>query len=136
MTKPFGLWINTSSVSTPLRKALFTSSWYIGQWFMNARLNTICTIEGLTTGLKLSKKSTLSVLWNPFTTNLALYFEALPSELCLTWNIHLLPTILVVDSVGTKVQELFLSRAWNSSFIAWCHLRSTKAALTLMGSRS
>jgi len=57
-----------------------------------------------------------------------------PSGLCFNLKIHLQPTRFMIEWYGTRDQVLFLSKAFISVFIAWCHLGSLEACVKHVGS--
>ena len=75
---------------------------------------------GLTTGLKVSKKSKPSVCWKPLAINWALYFLRESSGLSLILITHLQPITLWSGGRDINVQVSFLMRASYSAVIAFC----------------
>jgi hypothetical protein len=63
--------MNTSSESHPCKKAFWISIWRMGQSAKVVRERARQMVVGLTTGLKVSSKSTPGCWWNPLTTRRA-----------------------------------------------------------------
>ena len=101
---------------------------------MIARVKITRIFTVLIAGENVSWKSNLNFCLKPLATNLAFYLFILPSEFSLTLNTHLHPIAFLWGGRGTRVQVLFLLRAWNSSVIAENHLESWSACFTDLGS--
>lgn len=123
--------MKTFSYKMSFKKGLLMSKWCTGQLIDVVRVKISLTIVGLIIGLKASWKSIPSVWWKPWATKWAFYLWIVPSELCLIWHTHLEPTMFIEDVGGTSVHVWFVTRALNSSCIAYFHTGLAKAAETV-----
>ena len=92
----------------PLRKAVNTSSWWIGQFKCVASAIRIRIVSHLTTGAKMSKKSTSSFCSKPRATNLVLYLGGLPLLFLFTLKNHFEEMAFLWGGSWTRVQVLLL----------------------------
>src|SRR6185437_5857650 len=99
----------------------------------SARESTVRTVAGLTTGLKVSSKSTPRRWVKPRRTQRALYRSRVPSAWNLCLKIHLPVTTLARGGRGTRSQVLFASRASCSASIAARQLGSARALWKIFG---
>lgn len=113
-----GDWIMyTSSVSSPWRNILLTSTCRSNHLWVRARVRIIWIVGGLTIWLNVSWKSNPRFLGKPFAINRALYLAIDPSEFLLILNNHLHPTRILPPDRVVKHQVLLMVRTFNSSLI-------------------
>jgi hypothetical protein len=91
------------------------------------------TVTGLTTGLKVSAKSTPGRCVNPRRTQRALYRSRVPSAENLCLKIHFPVTTLAWRGRGTKSQVGFCNRASYSSSMAECQAGSARPPRYVFG---
>lgn len=121
ITNPSGYETNTSSLSSPLRKADLTSSWYTIHSFWAVMDRKILIVSIRATGANISSKSILFRCEYPLVTMQGFLLSKVPSGLSFDLNTHFKPISFFPSGSETKLHVWFLLIALISSFVAAIH---------------
>lgn len=104
----------------------------------NVRANEmmILIVVGLTTTEKVSRKSNISCLWNPFTRSLAFYLLIMPSRFSLTLKTILHLITFLRDNSLVNINVPFIKSEFyrkETNIIALNHSGYAKACLVMFG---